>query len=227
MDELERLKSAVLGALLAMGFDAGTAEALIKANIHYIEALSELIEKKRISFKDALESIINIIKEERGVEEQSESSLQSFFDKLIPVITSVIRSSVEEAVEKSLEKSFKQETRYEVVDELVEYFLRHPVSLEEALAAEPGSPTHEAAMIALREIVDWFRKKELVLRMGRSDGKCPRCGHVLVVYEKFYYCPRCDAMFVRVKNKLVLKFLFKGFEQIYQKYGRFVAPGEK
>jgi len=216
MDELERLKSAVFGALLAKGFDVSSAESLIKSNLPYIESLSELVEAGKISFSEAVESVVNQI----GVAE--ESNLESFFDKLIPVITSVIRDSVERAVEKALEKAFEQEARSEIVDELVEDFLRHPVQLENALAAEPGSPTHEAAMIALREVVGWFKKKELVLRNGKSDGKCPRCGYTLVAYDKFYYCPRCDALFVRVKNKLVLKFLYRGFEGIYKKYAGLV-----
>ena len=208
MDTADKLKWAIYGALVASGKTTGDAHNLVEQASAYIESLAKLVDSGKISFNEAFNSCLELI---------GKSESEQTIDKLIPII----KEAVEKAVEEALSSEIRAEGKRRVEEELVDYFLEHPVALENSLSSTPGSVTYDAAWIAFQQICKWFKIRRDILFNGSKDGKCPRCGATLIVYKGLYLCPKCDIVYSLSGKHLIPEFFYSGFEEVYEKYKDF------
>ncbi len=208
MDTADKLKWAIYGALVASGKTTGDAHNLVEQASAYIESLAKLVDSGKISFNEAFNSCLELI---------GKSESEQTIDKLIPII----KEAVEKAVEEALSSEIRAEGKRRVEEELVDYFLEHPVALENSLSSTPGSVTYDAAWIAFQQVCKWFKIRRDILFNGSKDGKCPRCGATLIVYKGLYLCPKCDIVYSLSGKHLIPEFFYSGFEEVYEKYKDF------
>ena len=205
MDTADKLKWAIYGALVASGKTTGEAHDLVEQASAYIDSLAKLVDSGKISFSEAFNSCLELI----GKTEEEKT-----IEKLIPII----KEAVEKAVEEALSREIRVEGERRVEGELVDYLLKHPVALENALSSTPGTVTYDAAWNAFQQVCTWFKIRRDIIFNGSKDGKCPRCGATLIMYKDLYLCPKCDIVYRLSGNSLIPEFFYSGFEEVYEKY---------
>jgi len=211
MDTADKLKWAIYGALVASGKTTVEAHDLVEQASAYIESLAKLIDGGKISFSEAFNSCLEQFK---SPELTGKTEEEKTIEKLIPII----KEAVEKAVEEALSREIRAEGEKRVEEELVDYFLEHPVALENSLSSTPGTVTHDAAWTAFQQVCKWFKIRRDIIFNGSRDGKCPRCGATLIMYKGLYLCPKCDIVYSLSGKHLIPEFFYSGFKEVYEKY---------